>query len=111
MKMGKKEKIQKNQLEPNQDLDFEQKYEILKKKTIKQLIAPAGIDASNIDHLEIISDTTRYARSFFVADLPRIATFPYLFRSMYEFGDINTSVYINPIQESISQTKLNKNIN
>ena len=111
MKMGKKEKIQKNQLEPNQELDFEQKYEVLKKKTIKQLIAPAGIDASNIDHLEIISDTTRYARSFFVADLPRIATFPYLFRSMYEFGDINTSIYINPIQESISQTKLNKTIN
>ena len=39
---------------------------ILRKKSIKELIAPSGIDASNIDHLEIISNTTRYARSFFV---------------------------------------------
>ena len=103
-------KAQKKQMQ-TEEINMEEKYEFLKQKTIKQLIAPAGIDASNIDHLEIISDTTRYARSFFIADLPRMATFPYLFRSMYEFGDINTSIYINPIQESISQTKLNKTIN
>ena len=42
----------------------EPEYDILRKKTIKELIAPSGIDASNIDHLEIISNTTRYARSF-----------------------------------------------
>lgn len=104
-------KNKKNQLDVNEELNMEEKYEILKEKTIKQLIAPAGIDASNINYLEIVSDTSRYARSFFVADLPRMATFPYLFRSMYEFGDINTSIYINPIHESVSQTKLNKTIN
>lgn len=89
----------------------EPELEILKKKTIKELIAPSGIDASNIDHLEIISDTTRYARSFFVSSLPRMCTFPELFRDMYLFGDINTSVYINPIAESRSQTELNRTIN
>ena len=104
-------KNKKNKLQVNEELNIEEKYELLKKKTIKQLIAPAGIDASNINYLEIVSDTSRYARSFFVADLPRMATFPYLFRSMYEFGDINTSIYINPIHESVSQTKLNKTIN
>ena len=67
----------------------EPEYDILRKKTIKELIAPAGIDASNIDHLEIISNTTRYARSFFVSSLPRMCTFPELFRDMYLFGDIN----------------------
>ena len=108
--MLKKKEKQKPQQE-NSEVSIEEKYEFLKQKTIKQLIAPAGIDASNIDHLEIISDTTRFARSFFVADLPRMTTFPYLFRSMYEFGDINTSIYINPVHESISQTKLNKTIN
>ena len=104
-------KNKKNQLHVNEELNMEEKYEILKEKTIKQIIAPAGIDAYNINYLEIVSDTSRYARSFFVADLPRMATFPYLFRSMYEFGDINTSIYINPIHESVSQTKLNKTIN
>ena len=43
--------------------------------------------------------------------LPRMCTFPELFRDMYLFGDINTSIYINPIQESRSQNELNRVIN
>ena len=84
---------------------------IFQAKTIKDLIAPSGIDASNLNHLEIISSTTRYARSFFVSELPRMCTFPELFRDMYLFGDINTSIYINPVQESKSQNDLNRVIN
>ena len=86
-------------------------FTVLKKTTIKQLIAPSGIDATNIDHLEIISNVTRYARSFFVSALPRMCTFPELFRDMYLFGDINTSIYIKPIAESRSQNELNRVIN
>lgn len=85
--------------------------QLLRKKTIKELIAPSGIDASNIDHLEIISNVKKYARSFFVSTLPRMCTFPELFRDMYFFGDINTSIYINPIQEAKSQNELNRVIN
>ena len=40
-----------------------------------------------------------------------MASFPELFREMYLFGDINTSVYIRPIAESQSQNELNKVIN
>ena len=40
-----------------------------------------------------------------------MCTFPELFRDMYMFGDINTSVYINPIPESRSQNELNRTIN
>ena len=85
--------------------------QLLKKQTIKELIAPSGIDASNIDHLEIISNVKKYARSFFVSTLPRMCTFPELFRDMYFFGDINTSIYIEPIQEAKSQSELNRVIN
>ena len=85
--------------------------QLLKRQSIKELIAPSGIDASNIDHLEIISNVKRYARSFFVSALPRMCTFPELFRDMYMFGDINTSIYITPIQESRSQNELNRTIN
>ena len=84
---------------------------IIRRKSIKEMIAPTGIDASSLDHLEIISSTNRFARSFFVANLPRMCTFPELFRGMYMFGDINTSVYINPILESTSQNDLNRTIN
>ena len=107
-------KKQEQQLEnqQNQFNDFkEEDVRILKKKSIKELIAPSGIDVSNIDHMEIISNTKRYARSFFVSSLPRMCTFPELFRDMYMFGDINTSIYINPIKEEKSQNDLNRVIN
>ena len=108
--MSKKRQREEQQRQLN-DYTKPDEYAILKKKTIKELIAPSGIDATNIDHLEIISDVTRYARSFFVSTLPRMCTFPELFRDMYLFGDINTSIYINPIQESRSQNELNRVIN
>ncbi len=110
--MSKKQK-QKQKLEEEQQFNeyLEENVRTLRKKTIKELIAPSGIDASNIDHLEIISNTNRYARSFFVSSLPRMCTFPELFRDMYMFGDINTSIYINPVKEEKSQNDLNRVIN
>lgn len=95
----------------NEQIEKEISRRIIRRKSIKEMIAPTGIDASSLDHLEIISSTNRFARSFFVANLPRMCTFPELFRGMYMFGDINTSVYINPILESTSQNDLNRTIN
>ena len=95
----------------NEVVEKELSKRIIRKRSIKEMIAPTGIDASSLDHLEIISSTNRFARTFFVANLPRMCTFPELFRDMYFFGDINTSVYINPILESSSQSDLNRTIN
>ena len=105
-------KNKKQHLEEEKRLNNDENNEtFLKEKNIKDLIAPSGIDVSNIDHLEIISSTKRFARSFFVSSLPRMCTFPELFRDMYLFGDINTSIYINPIREERSQNELNRVIN
>ena len=109
--MKKKQAKELEKMQNNYEKQEEPQYEILREKTLKELIAPSGIDASNIDHLEIISNTTRYARSFFVSSLPRMCTFPELFRDMYLFGDINTSVYITPVPEARSQNELNRVIN
>jgi conjugal transfer ATP-binding protein TraC len=106
--MQKKRK-EKQQEEPKSN-NFNQN-SLLHSTTIKELIAPSGIDASSLDHLEIISNVKKYARSFLVTTLPRMCSFPELFRDMYMFGDINTSIYINPIPESRSQNELNKVIN
>lgn len=111
MMSKKKQKELEKQRQLNDEYSNPNEYQILKKKTIKELIAPSGIDASNMNHLEIASNITRYARSFFVSALPRMATFPELFRDMYLFGDINTSIYIEPIPESRSQNELNRVIN
>ena len=106
-----KKSKQKPQQEERRRYPEESSDNFLQGKTIKDLIAPSGVDVSNIDHLEIISSTKRYARSFFVSTLPRMCTFPELFRDMYLFGDINTSVYITPIKEERSQNELNRIIN
>ncbi len=109
--MFKKKKQPMQEFQVRNDYTSNEEVKILHKKTIKELIAPSGIDASNIDHLEIASTVKRYARSFFVSALPRMCTFPELFRDMYMFGDINTSIYITPIAESRSQNELNRTIN
>lgn len=105
-KLRKQEEEELKQLNSNSD-----GVEILQKKSVKDLISPSGIDASNIDHMEIISNAKRFARSFFVSTLPRMCSFPDIFRDMYMFGDINTSIYINPIAEARSQNELNRVIN
>ena len=97
--MRKKKKELQLEEEQNQ-INRTEEVEFLKKRTIKELIAPAGIDASKIDHLEIISNVKKYARSFFISTLPRMCTFPELFRDLYFFGDINTSIYISPVSEA-----------
>ncbi len=87
------------------------KQTFLQSTTIKDLIAPSGIDVSNLNYIEIISNMRKFAKSFLVTTLPRMCTFPELFRDMYMFGDINVSIYISPIAESRSQNELNRVIN
>ena len=102
--------LKRKQKEEDQEKVKEDDYKVLHKKTIKEIIAPAGIDASRLDYMQIVSNVNRYARSFFVSGLPRSCIFPELFRSLYMFGDINTSIYIYPISEEASQKDLNKTI-
>ena len=101
-KQNKQQEIRETKTEQNT---------FLKAKSVKEMIAPSGIDASNLDRIEIISNSKRYARSFFISNLPRMCTFPELFRNLYMFGDMNTSIYINPIAEANSQNQLNRVIN
>lgn len=80
------------------------------KSTLHDLLAPSGIDATHYDYLEIFSKISRFARTFYLTTIPRQATFPYFLSGIYEFGDINTSVFVTPISESKSQNDLNKQI-
>ena len=98
--MSKKKNEQTENLveNPNQPKSF-----VDNVKDLKDLIAPSGIDATSTNKLEIISSTSKYARTMLVSTLPRMCTFPQLLRGMYTFGDINVSVYITPISESKSQ--------
>ena len=112
MGLFKKKKIEEVQpkpeiIEANEELDGVIE---LNRSDLKDLISPSGIDASHYDYLEIFSKVSRFARSFYITTMPRQATFPYFLANIYEFGDVNTSVYINPIPETTSQNDLNKTI-
>ena len=50
--------------------------------TIKDIIAPGGIDASYTNHIGIMSSRNRYARSMLVSTLPRMCTFPEFLRGI-----------------------------
>ena len=105
-------KLKKNK--ENQEIETKEKEKSFleaNKKTLKDLISPAGIDASHTNHIEIVSSKTRYARSMIVSTIPRMCTFPEFLRGMYTFGDLNVSVFINPVSENSSQTELNRTIN
>ena len=105
-KAAEKEKLE-NSLEVNTEAE-----NILKKNqsTIQDLLAPSGIDCTHFDYLEIFSKVSRFARVFYVTTIPRQATFPYFLSGIYEFGDVNTSVFITPIPENNSINDLNKTI-
>ena len=107
---GKNNKEKVSQGELIEQSENEKSVLELNKSTLKDLIAPSGIDASHFDYLEIFSKISRFARTFYVTTLPRQAAFPYFLSNIYEFGDVNTSVYINPISETTSQNDLNKQI-
>ena len=62
----------------------------LNQSTLKDLLAPSGIDASHFDYLEIFSKFSRFSRTFYVTTLPRQATFPY-FLSNILYSCINLS--------------------
>ena len=109
MKKNKKSKLENNTT--NEARSFQD--EIIRGNVIslKDLIAPAGIDVSHTNYMEIVSNKTRFARNMIVSTIPRMCTFPEFLRGMYTFGDVNVSVFINPISESSSQTELNRTFN
>src|SRR5574344_497028 len=114
MKSNKKNKKEETKVQPQDELvtaeDNSPSLFEINKSNLKDLMSPSGIDATHYDYLEIFSKVSRYVRTFYVTTLPRQATFPYFLAGIYEFGDVNTSVYITPIPEPVSQKDLNKTI-
>lgn len=111
LRKAQKAALEKEKLDNSLEVNNESE-SLLKKNqsSIQDLLAPSGIDCTHFDYLEIFSKVSRFARVFYVTTIPRQATFPYFLSGIYEFGDVNTSVYITPIAENNSITDLNKTI-
>jgi len=63
-------------------------------KDIKDLIAPAGIDASSTNHLEIFSNTNKYARTMIISVLPRMCTFPEFLKNLEDYNLENSRILL-----------------
>ena len=113
-KLSRKEmrKLEEQKAREDSLISNEEEVDILKKNKsdLHDLLAPSGIDATHFDYLEIFSKVSRFARTFYLTTVPRQATFPYFLAGIYEFGDVNTSVYITPIAENNSINDLNRTI-
>ena len=56
--------LKKKKQEQEEQVVNKPKTNLLKRTTIKELIAPSGIDASSLDHLEIISNVKNMQEVF-----------------------------------------------
>ena len=111
LRKEQKEAIEKDKIENKMDSAQDTENILNKNQSrLQDLLAPSGIDCRHFDYLEIFSKVSRFARVFYVSTIPRQATFPYFLSGIYEFGDVNTSVFITPIPENNSINDLNKTI-
>jgi hypothetical protein len=78
---------------------------------IKDLMCPFTLDSHDLNHIKLLSKVPTFTRSFFINTLPRFLSFAKFLKPLYNFGNINTSVFINPIAVSASQSNLNTIIN
>lgn len=78
---------------------------------IKDFICPFKIDLKDLNQIKFLTNIPRFARSFFVSTLPRNLIFGEFLRPLYKFGNLNTSIHINPINEGLAQSNLSSIIN
>ena len=91
--------------------DFEKLEDADKGRTLRELIAPDGVDPAPNSYM-VISDSGRdiYVRSFTITTLPKNTTFARTFAGLMDFTGCTSSVFVVPIPEGEMSRKLNKHI-
>lgn len=101
--------IEENIIETDQldILDEETNIFLKNKKTLKDLIAPESIDFA-IDHRYAEIGDKNYMKNFYVGLLPNTVNFASFLHGMYNFGNVDTSIFINPIDSETAKAQLSK---
>ncbi|MCK9470645.1 MAG: hypothetical protein M0Q88_02700 [Bacilli bacterium] len=76
-----------------------------KRRSLHDLIA-TEYDFS--DPKKVVIGDNLYAKNMYIAFLPNELDFVSSFHSLYNFGDIDTSIYINPVDIETSKAELSK---
>ena len=81
------------------------------RKTVKELTAPLGINPNPLEYMEVEDNgTTLYTMCFYIHKLPRSSTFAKTYAPLFNFPDVTSTVFINPMQAGESSRQLDKRI-
>ena len=111
MKLNLFNKKEKNTEETISSLDDEEIEDIGSRKSIRDRIAPDGLNTAPLDCMEIKDGAeTVYTAVFYVASMPKTTTFAQTFSVLFNTPGVTSSLYIEP--ESVRKTRkfLNKRI-
>lgn len=96
--------------ENNSDSDLEIFYS--KRKTVRELVAPLGVNPNPLDYMVIDDNgTPLYTMCFYIDKLPTRARFADTFAPLFNFVGITSSVFINPLTGGSSTRQLEKRVN
>lgn len=111
IKKGNNAKVEEVITEENQDeiidISNKKKKSIFEKRrrTLKDLVS-TEYDFTNPKHA-IIGDNL-YTKNMYIGFMPNTVNFASTFHPLYNFGDIDTSIFINPIDVETAKAELSK---
>lgn len=76
------------------------------KRTIKDLIAPESIDFTISHRYAEIGE--HYMKNLYIGLLPNSVNFASFLHGLYNFGTIDTSIFINPVDNETAKAELSK---
>ncbi len=81
------------------------------RKTVRELVSPMGVNPNPLDYM-VIHDNglSLYTMCFYIDKLPKNATFASTFAPIFNFPEITSSVFINPMTGGKSSRQLDKRI-
>lgn len=81
------------------------------RKTIKELVAPLGINPNPLEYM-IVEDNgvSLYTMCFYIHSLPRMSHFASTYSGLLNTPGVTSSIFINPMTEGKSSSQLDKRI-
>lgn len=81
------------------------------RKTIRELVAPNGVNPNPLDYMEIDDGGAKvYTMCFYAHKLPKKATFATTFAPIFNFPNVTSNVFINPLVAGRSTKMLDKRV-
>lgn len=83
-----------------------------KRKSVKELVSPVGLNTKPLEYMIIADNETNvYTICFYIHKLPRSTKFASTFSAIYNYPNVISSTFIEPVPKSIASKYLDNRIN